>query len=214
MLNHLILSIINWTVRVISASGYVGVAGLMAIESAAIPIPSEVVMPFAGSLVSSGRFTLLGLALAGAVGSLIGSLFMYTLGRIGGRPLVERYGRYIFISRHDLDKSDRFFGRFGAYASFIGRVLPVVRTYISIPAGVSRTPVVPFALTSFIGSFIWCYFLAYVGQQLGSHWENLHERFKYVPYVIALVILLLIANHIRTIIKQRRAGIAPAKDLR
>jgi len=139
----------------IGALGYFGVGGLMAIESAAIPLPSEIIMPFAGSLIPAGRFSLLGIALAGAIGSTIGSWATYWIGRYGGRPLVERYGKYILISAHDLNLADKFFARYGAWSTFIGRVLPIFRTYISIPAGITKVPFGLFTLTSITGSFLW-----------------------------------------------------------
>src|SRR3989338_2887863 len=124
----------NFIISTISALGYSGVALLMAIESAAIPLPSEVIMPFSGFLVSEGRFTLLGIALAGAVGSVIGSWVTYWIGKYGGRPLIMKYGHWVLISEHDLNIEDKFFAKYGTWATFFGRVLPVFRTYISIPA--------------------------------------------------------------------------------
>jgi len=162
----------GWIVAAISAGGYAGVALLMAIESACIPIPSEIIMPFAGYLVSTGRFNLWWAALAGAVGSNLGSTVAYYVGAIGGRRFVDRWGSWILLDLRDLDRAERFFLRFGRPAVLIGRVLPVVRTFIALPAGVARMPQVPFQIYTFLGSFVWCLVLAYVGQQLGARWNS------------------------------------------
>lgn len=190
----MVTAIINFLtgiiISVISQSGYVGVALLMGIESAAIPLPSEIIMPFAGYLASEGRFSLWGLALAGGVGSAIGSAVTYWLGRYGGRPLIERYGRYILISQHDLALADRFFARFGLLSTFVGRLLPVVRTFISVPAGIARVRFWPFVFYSFVGSVIWSWLLAYIGMKLGPEWVSLRERAHGLDYIIIALILL------------------------
>lgn len=200
-MNSIITVLTNFIIHVISGAGYFGVGLLMAIESAAIPLPSEIIMPFAGFLVSQGRFTLLGISLAGGVGSVVGSLVTYWIGLYGGRPLIERYGRYVLISEHDLDIADRFFHRFGGASVFIGRVLPVVRTFISIPAGIARVPIGKFILYTFVGSVVWSALLGYLGQQLGPRWMNLREQFHWLDYVIIAVIVLgaawWIARHFR-----------------
>lgn len=180
----------NFIVHVISQAGYGGVAFLMAVESAAIPLPSEIIMPFAGFLVSEGRFNIWLLALAGGLGSAIGSAVTYYIGRFGGRPLVERYGKYLLISSHDLDIADSFFTRFGLLSTFIGRLLPIVRTFISLPAGIARVRFVPFLIFSFLGSVLWSLVLAYLGMQLGPEWQTLRERAHWLDYVIGGLILL------------------------
>jgi membrane protein DedA with SNARE-associated domain len=188
MLTTLFSIATNFIVHSILALGYTGVAALMAIESAAIPLPSEIIMPFAGYIVSTGQFTLFGIALAGAIGSVIGSLATYDIGRYGGRPLIERYGKYILISRHDLDLADRFFARFGSLATFLGRVLPVVRTFISIPAGIARLPIGKFIVYTFVGSFIWSGILGYAGMKLGPAWLTLRDRVHGLDYIIVVAI--------------------------
>ncbi|HEX4766277.1 MAG TPA: DedA family protein [Lichenihabitans sp.] len=172
MVSGLIALVASWIVGVISAIGYAGVAGLMAIESACLPLPSEIIMPFAGYLASTGRFTLVLAATAGAIGCNIGSTVAYEIGARGGRRLVERWGRYIFLSPGDLDRADRFFLRFGGPAVLIGRLLPVIRTFIALPAGIARMPRLRFQVYTFLGSWPWCYALAYVGYQLGTHWDS------------------------------------------
>jgi membrane protein DedA with SNARE-associated domain len=161
-----------WITTAIAGAGYVGVAGLMAIESACIPLPSEIIMPFAGYLASTGRFSLWGVAIAGAIGCNIGSTVAYWVGIAGGRRFVERYGRYVLLDSHDLTMAERFFARFGSLAVLIARVLPVVRTFIALPAGMARMKQVPFQVYTFVGSLAWCYALALIGYKLGERWES------------------------------------------
>jgi membrane protein DedA with SNARE-associated domain len=162
----------------------------MAIESACIPLPSEVIMPFSGYLVYTGRFQLLWVGVAGAVGCNLGSLVAYYIGSYGGRPLVEKYGRWILVTHHDLELADRFFTRYGDWAVFIARLLPVIRTFIAFPAGVSRMNVGRFHLYTFLGSLPWCLVLAYAGMKLGERWMTLRAYFHRFDAVLAVVILL------------------------
>ncbi|MDB4939788.1 MAG: hypothetical protein JWO40_213 [Candidatus Doudnabacteria bacterium] len=201
LLGHLTTFVTN----IISSSGYFGVAGLMALESSAIPLPSEVIMPFAGYLVSIGRFSLIGIALAGAVGSAVGSAILYGIGYYGGRPLLERYGKYILIRHKDIDHADHFFQKYGNYSNFFGRILPVVRTFISFPAGVARVKFSNFILYSFIGSFIWALFLGYVGLKLGQNWETLKGYFHGLDYLIVGLVIVGAAWYIRRHIKGHRS---------
>lgn len=203
MIESIITTVSNFIIEVISDAGYAGIAFLMAIESAAIPLPSEVVMPFSGFLVSQGRFTLHGIAVAGAIGSVLGSWVTYWLGKYGGRPLIARYGKYVLITEHDLDLTDRFFARFGTWATFLGRVLPVVRTYISIPAGIARAKFLPFTIATFIGSYIWSYFLGWIGFKLGENWESLRGYFRQADVVIVVLIVIGAAWWIMRHLKNR-----------
>src|SRR5579884_321434 len=172
MIAHILEIVGAWIVSVISAAGYPGVTLLMAIESACIPLPSEVIMPFSGYLVYTGRFHLLWVATIGALGCNLGSLIAYLIGYYGGRPLVERYGSVLLLSRQELDWAERFFQRHGSLAVLISRMLPVVRTFIALPAGVARMPQLRFHIYTFIGSWPWCLGLAYVGMRLGEKWET------------------------------------------
>ncbi|HWI28889.1 MAG TPA: DedA family protein [Stellaceae bacterium] len=190
MIEHLIALVASFVIATISSLGYAGVLLLMAIESACIPLPSEVIMPFAGYLAWTGRFNLALVATAGALGCNLGSAIAYGVGYFGGRPLVERYGRFLLMSQHDLDLVDRFFGRFGGLAVFIGRLLPVVRTFIALPAGVARMPQGRFHLYTFLGSWPWCYVLAFVGYRLGDAWDR-DPRLKAVFHEFHLVIVAL-----------------------
>jgi len=193
MVSHVISVLSGFIVSFISATGYVGVMVLMAIESACIPLPSEVIMPFSGYLVYTGRFSLWAVATAGAIGCNLGSVIAYEIGYFGGRPLVERYGSYILLSRRELEWADRFFQRRGSAAVFIARLLPVVRTFIALPAGVARMPRVRFHIYTFLGSWPWCLMLAYVGMKLGEKWETdprLKTWFHRFDALIVAVILV------------------------
>lgn len=170
--------------------GYPGIVLLMAIESACIPLPSELIMPFAGYLVSQGHMNLYWAATAGALGCNLGSVLAYEVGYFGGRPLVEKYGSWILMTHHDVELADRFFKRFGGAAVFVGRLLPVVRTFIALPAGVARMPRLPFHIYTFIGSWPWCFALAWMGIKLGNNrekWMPYFLRFKEVIFVVLLV---------------------------
>lgn len=192
MLSGLVAPIAAWIVGVISARGYIGVAGLMAIESACLPLPSELIMPFAGYLASTGRFHLALAATAGAVGCNIGATVAYLVGATGGRRFVARRGRYLLLHDGDLDRADRFFARFGGWAVLVGRLLPVVRTFIALPAGIARMPQVQFQVLTFVGSWPWCYGLAYVGYLLGSRWDS-DPRLRVVMHGLDSAIVLLLA---------------------
>lgn len=157
MIEHILLMLAGFIKAVISSLGYPGIVVLMGIESACIPLPSEVIMPFAGYLVYLGRFSsLFVVATLGAIGCNLGSVLAYEVGAYGGRPLIERFGKYILMNRHDLDVSERFFQKYGSITVFIGRLLPVVRTFIALPAGIARMPRGKFHLYTFAGSWPWC----------------------------------------------------------
>ena len=209
MLDSVLAPIVAWIVAAISASGYAGMVGLMAIESACIPLPSEIIMPFAGYLASTGRFSLWTVATAGAVGCNLGSTLAYAVGARGGRKLLERWGHFILLNPGDLDRADHFFQRYGGLAVLIARLLPVVRTFIALPAGIARMPMVPFQLYTFIGSWPWCYALAYAGFVLGQTWQTdprlrafLHRFDVIMVVLLALGFAWLVWRHLRS----RRSG--------
>ncbi|WP_213806706.1 DedA family protein [Granulicella sp. dw_53] len=177
MSERIITVLASFIIAVISAGGYFGVALLMGIESACIPLPSEIIMPFAGYLVHTGQLKLFWVATAGAIGCNLGSIPAYWLGAWGGRPAIERFGRFVLLSRHDLDRVEHFFQRFGGITVLVGRLLPVVRTFIALPAGIARMPQLRFHAYTFIGSWPWCLALAWVGMKLGDKWET-DPRFK------------------------------------
>lgn len=166
--------------------GYAGITALMAIESACIPIPSEIIMSFSGYLVSLKAMSLLGITIAGTIGSLIGSLAAYALGAYGGLPLLERYGHLLLISPRDLERTHAWFERRGHITVFVGRLLPIVRTFISLPAGVGRMPLLPFILYSAAGSAIWCAGLGWLGLRLGQHWRALDPYMHTIDDVVAV----------------------------
>ncbi len=172
MLDRIIAPVAAFIVATISSLGYGGIVLLMAIESACIPLPSEVIMPFSGYLVSTGRFNLALVATAGAIGCNVGSTVAYAIGHWGGRPLVERWGSIVLMGERELAVVDWFFARFGGIAVFVGRLLPVVRTFIALPAGIAHMPQGRFQLYTFLGSWPWCYALAYVGERLGEKWDS------------------------------------------
>ena len=177
--------------------GWGGVVAIMAIESANIPIPSEVTMPLAGwFLVEAQGKTLVNAILAGGffggLGCTIGSIASYAIGAYGGRPFLDRYGKYFLITRHDLEKADRWFDRWGDWAIFFSRLLPIVRTFISFPAGVVRTRFSTFLTFSFVGSFIWCGALAAGGFLFGARWEELRAIMR--PFDIPIAIVIVVAG--------------------
>ncbi len=192
MVARIIEILSGFIVATISLLGYAGIVLLMAIESACIPLPSEIIMPFSGYLVYTGQFNLWAVAVAGAFGCVVGSLVAYWVGARGGRPLIEKYGRYVLISRHDLDLADRWFSRYGEVIVFASRLLPVIRTFIAFPAGVARMNLKRFVIYTFLGSLPWCLGLAYVGQLLGEQWDKnqtLKTWFHRFDFVIGLIIL-------------------------
>lgn len=201
-IEQLILDFIRNTYELM---GWPGVIALMALESACIPVPSEIIMPFAGwMLIQEGSMAVAFILLAGvygAIGNTIGSVIAYVVGMWGGRPLLERYGKYILISRHDLEMADRWFVRKGSWSIFISRLLPVVRTFISLPAGIARMNFIKFLVYTFIGSFIWSIGLTYGGYLLGVHWEQIRNVMRpFDPFILAVILVafvIYIYRHIR-----------------
>ena len=204
MLEKFIGLLAAWIISVISTLGYGGIVLLMAIESACIPLPSEIIMPFSGFLVFKGEMTLWGVALAGAVGCVLGSIPAYYLGMYGGRPLVEKYGRWVLISHHDLALADRAFDKYGEIIIFIGRLLPAVRTFIAFPAGVARMHMGKFIAYTFVGSLIWCWILAYAGMKFGEHWDSLKVYFHEFHYVIGAAAVIFVVWYVRRHLKAIR----------
>src|SRR5205809_4459031 len=208
MIARIIEILSGFIVATISALGYWGVALLMAIESACIPLPSEIIMPFAGYLVSRGEMNIWGVALAGAVGCVLGSLAAYWVGMYGGRPLIEKYGRYVLISRQDLEMADRWFNRYGEAIVFTSRLLPAIRTFIAFPAGVARMNLTRFVLYTFAGSLPWCLGLAYVGQKLGEQWnkdERLKTLFHRFDFIIGIIVVLAVIWWVRRHLKHLKS---------
>src|ERR1700730_10571486 len=187
----------------IATTGYAGITLLMAIESACIPLPSELIMPFAGYLVYTGKMNLFWAATAGAIGCNLGSLVAYEIGYYGGRPLVERYGRWVLMGRRELDWADRFFTRWGYLAVFVDRMLPVVRTFIALPAGIARMPRLRFHIYTFLGSWPWCFFLAWFGMKMGENWRQLGNYLHKFDVVIVVILAVGIIWFVRSHWKNR-----------
>ena len=187
------------------AIGWAGVVVAMAIESACIPLPSEVTMPLAGWMLIQARelpvWHNLWAGFYGALGNVIGSIITYWVGARGGRPILEKYGKYVLISRHDIEMADRWFNRYGEATAFFSRLLPVVRTFISLPAGVARMNFAKFTFLTFVGSFLWSTALAWAGFVFGEHWRQVREAMRPFDIPIAVVLLVLlgwyIARHVR-----------------
>jgi len=212
MLESIIARLAGFTIAVVGAMGYGGVVLLMAIESACIPLPSEIIMPFAGYLVYKGVFSLMWVATAGAIGCNVGSVLAYWIGARGGRPLVERYGKWVLMSRHDLDRMTYFFDKYGGITVLVGRLLPVVRTFIAFPAGIAKMPHLRFHIYTFVGSWPWCFGLAYVGMKLGEQWhtdprfkEIFHRFHLGVEIVLVAAIAWFVWSHLKRV-RQMDAG--------
>jgi membrane protein DedA with SNARE-associated domain len=211
MIARIIEILSGFIVATISAMGYSGVVLLMAIESACIPLPSEIIMPFSGYLVSTGQLNLWAVAVAGAVGCVLGSLVAYWVGMYGGRPVIEKYGRYVLLSRHDLDIADRWFANHGEAIVFVSRLLPAIRTFIAFPAGVARMNMKRFIIYTFAGSLPWCLGLAYIGQKLGEQWnkdDTLKTWFHRFDFVIGIVGALAVAWWVWRHVKYSRSETA------
>ena len=197
MIEKIITLLAGFIIGTISRLGYGGIVLLMAIESACIPLPSEIIMPFSGYLVSTGEMNLWLVGLAGAVGCVLGSIVAYYAGAWGGRPFIEKYGKYILISHHDLDLADRWFQRHGDITIFVGRLLPVIRTFIAFPAGVARMNLWRFNLYTFVGSYIWSLGLAWIGMKLGEHWNTLGVYFHRFDAAIGVILLIAVVWYVR-----------------
>ena len=192
------------------ALGWPGVLILMAVESASIPFPSEIIMPFAGWFLVKEAGQGLGgvafIAAVGAAGNLLGSLVAYYAGVVGGRPLLLRYGRYLLIMPHELDQADRLFARFGDWIVMVSRLLPVIRTFISFPAGISRMNVMRFSVFTFIGAYPFCFALAYGGYVLGEHWEQLRNGMRPFDYPIAAAVVLAVVWYVWHRVRRLRSS--------
>lgn len=196
-MNHLIDAVTH----LIGALGYPGVLLLMALESACIPIPSEAIMPFAGSQIThpTGTFrpNIHTLAFVGAFGNLLGSMLAYWVGAKGGRPFLAKYGKYVLIKKRDIDKSDAFFNKYGEATALFSRVLPIVRTFISLPAGIARMNFPKFCIYTFIGALPFCYLLTWAGVKLGEKWHEVHVWLQKADVGIAAILLLLFGVWLR-----------------
>ena len=199
MVTKVIDALAKVVVGTIALMGYPGVFLLMAVESCGIPMPSEIIMPFSGFVVVEkglGWVGLVVMTLMGALGNLAGSLAAYWIGAKGGRPLIERYGRYMLISKHDLNMADRWFAKYGEATAFFSRLMPIVRTYISFPAGVARMNVMRFSVYTFLGALPWCAMLTYFGMKMGENWELIREKLHKFDVAVGVLIVAGIALYL------------------
>ncbi len=201
ILDSVLIPVINFIEHTIGMLGPWGVALLMAIESCNIPLPSEAILPFAGYLVSKGIMSIHVAAFAGALGCILGSIPSYYLGYFGGRPFIEKYGKWFLISKHDLEMADKWEQKYGNLAFFICRMLPIVRTFISLPAGILKADIKLFLTFTFLGSLIWSYPLVYVGMKLGEHRETLKHFWHKFDLAIVIILFVLgilyLVNHFK-----------------
>jgi membrane protein DedA with SNARE-associated domain len=191
MVEHIIEILKIFTIGTIGKLSYPGISLLMAIESACIPLPSEIIMPFAGYLVSIGKMNLYFAALAGALGCNLGSEIAYWIGATGGRNLIYRYGRYVLVAPHEVEQAEKWFNKYGDAAVFIARLLPVVRTFIAFPAGIARMKRLKFHVYTFVGSFPWCLGLTWVGMKTGQAWDDKHSMLRSVLHKADLAIIVI-----------------------
>ena len=198
-------SVVDWVTTAIGDHGVPAVFGLMVLESACIPVPSEVIMLFAGYLVSQDQMSLVAAILAGTLGNVVGSWIAWGVGYVGGRPFIERYGRYIHVTPHRMEMADRWFDKHGNRVVFWSRMVPIVRTFISLPAGVARMPFGRFTIYTFLGALPWCTLLTLIGVKVGENWETWEGRLKYIDYLVAV---LLVAVVVRLYLKWRRPAAA------
>lgn len=204
MIAEIIDVLANFVIYLINLLGYGGIFVLMFLESCGIPMPSEVIMPFSGFLVATGKLGFWLVILIGTVGNLAGSILAYWIGWRGGRPLIEKYGKYILISRHDLDLADRWFKKFGELTTFFGRLLPIVRTYISFPAGIAKMNFNKFCFYTFIGALPWCILFTWLGVKMENNWELIREKLHNFDLAIAALIVVALGLYLWRHLNHRR----------
>lgn len=204
MIAHIFSQLASLIIEIISSSGYFGISILMALESACIPIPSEIIMPFSGYLVATGRLSLWLVILWGAIGNLAGSLIAYLIGLYGGRPFIEKYGKYVFLRKDDLDKAQRFFEKYGNLSVFFSRLLPVIRTFISLPAGIARMRFGKFCFYTFIGSLFWSTILSCIGLFLGKNWESVGVYFRKFDWLIGILLIFCVCYFVYKKIRRNK----------
>jgi membrane protein DedA with SNARE-associated domain len=207
MTERILAWLVQFITHVISSGGYAGIAGLITLNSGGIPIPSELILPFSGYLVYLGRFNLFLVVAAGVVGCNAGSAIAYWIGARGGRPLVMRYGKWVLMSAHDVDRMSWFFERYGSIAILLGRMLPVVQTFVAFPAGIAKMPRLRFHLYTTVGSSIWYFCLAWAGMKLGQAWNTdtrLQEIFHRFHLAVEIALLAALLWFVWTHVRRRR----------
>lgn len=189
--------------QTIDIMGYSGVFFLMLIESCGIPMPSEIIMPFSGFLVAEGKMNFWAVSFVGALANLAGSLAAYWIGLKGGRSLIEKYGKYVLISKNDLDLADRWFAKFGNMAAFFGRLLPIVRTYISFPAGIAKMDIKRFSVYTFAGALPWSMLFTWLGVKMGNNWDQIRENLHNFDLSVFILLVIGIAWYVWRHLKYR-----------
>jgi membrane protein DedA with SNARE-associated domain len=189
MIEHILGSVSSFIVNTVDAAGYGGIFVLMALEGSFFPLPSEIILPFSGFLAAEGRFSIWMIALVGAVGNIVGTLFSYTVARYVGLPFLYKFGKFVLVTRHDIDLAHRLFERFGVRILFISRLIPGIRGFIPIPAGVAKMNVLPFVLYVFVGSFLYSLVLTYIGFLIGENWNIVSHYAKPFKYVLIFAII-------------------------
>jgi len=196
MVTNIIDILAQFVISTIDQIGYFGIFLLMLLESCGIPMPSEVIMPFSGFLVADGRMLFWLVVAMGTLGNLAGSLLAYWMGHKGGRPLIEKYGKYILISKRDLDLADNWFKKYGDFAVFFGRLLPIIRTYISFPAGIAKMDLKRFSLYTVLGALPWTALFAWLGIKMGNNWELIRTKLHNFDLAMAILVVLFIALYV------------------
>jgi len=184
--------LVQWATALIGDWGLPAVFFLMLLESACIPVPSEAIMPFAGFAVSEGSMTLLSITVAGVAGNVVGSWIAYWVGLYGGRPFIDKYGKYVLLRHHHVELAERWFAKYGAATVFFTRCLPIVRTFISLPAGIAKMPFWKFTLYTLLGCIPWVFFLGWLGVRLGEHWEDIRPYLHYADYAVVAAIVVIV----------------------
>jgi membrane protein DedA with SNARE-associated domain len=212
MSERILTLLVQFVTHIIDLGGYAGIVALMGLNSACVPLPSEVIMPFSGYLVYLGRFHLLLVVAAGVVGCNLGSAIAYWIGAKGGRPLVERYGNWVLMSRHDLDRMTWFFDKYGSITVLLARMMPMVQTFIAFPAGIARMPRLRFHIYTTLGAAAWYFCLAYAGMKLGEAWytdPRLYQAFHRFHLAVEIALLAGIVWFVWSHLKRgRQAGAA------
>ena len=212
LLGSITQPLIDFAVNVIEQLGLAGIFVLMVLESACIPVPSEATMLFAGFGVFEGRWDLWTVTLVGSVANLVGSWIAYAVGYYGRVDVLEKHGKKLHISPKQLERADRWFEKWGSWAVLVSRMLPIVRTFISLPAGVARMPFIRFSVLTFIGCVPWVFLLTFLGRETGRRWTDLQDKLHYVDYAVAAIIVGLVAYYGWKWWRGRAGGGTPAAD--
>ena len=201
MIEAIVSFLVYWITYIIGLTGYAGIFLLMLLESAGAPIPSEIIMPFSGFLIVSGKLNFWLVVLIGASANLIGSIFAYLGGVWGGRPMLEKWGKYLLISRRDLDLADRWFKKHGELTVFFSRLVPLLRTFISFPAGVAKMNFKKFCVYTFLGALPWVWLFTWLGVKMGENWELIRKKIETFDIFILAIAVLIVVWYIRRHLK-------------